>query len=297
MSVLLPAACTHLQPAENVTLAPFCFACTALPIISKPSMLHHQPADVGTHHARAHQHPKTALVGVCRVSQGRRRPARSRSLISLRQIRCSMARALRATRRLHINTAATLACQVRMAGCSGALAACLCSSSSGILLFSHLRHLSMVVIPQHSLGTAVHFAQHSTDASAPAVCFAQHCRQTPSQYSALLFPFAQQKGHTMIEPYGPCCSALFGCSGDHWVLLLTFTQLCTNTPAVVQRCCSLSPSNVLTLQPSFSAGFVTSIQYCSDTSPQVPHAHPWAVPGPLKSAVMTIMHHVRRLDM
>lgn len=166
--------------------------------------------------------PETVLVGFCRLSQGRRRPARSMSLISLRQNHCSMAWALGAIRRLHTSTAATLACRVRMAGCSGALAACLCSNSSGVLLF---RRLSMVVIPQHPLATAVHSAQHSTDASAAAVCFAQHCRHTPSHHSALLFTFAQSWGHTpaMIQPYGLFCSALFGCSGDHWVVLLTFT--------------------------------------------------------------------------
>ena len=140
MSVLLPAACKRLRPTEDLTPAIFCFACTALPITNNPSMLHQIPTNVATQQARAHQHAEAALAGPCRPSHGRRCPARSRPLISLRQTRCSMAWALRAIRRLHISTAATLACQLRMAGCSGALVACLCSNSSGMFLFGASQH-------------------------------------------------------------------------------------------------------------------------------------------------------------
>ena len=126
------------------------------------SFAHHNQAfnaavqtDVTTQQARAHHHVEAALDGPCRLSQGRRCSARSRSLISLRQLCYSMAWVLRAIRKPHISTAATPACQLKVAGCSGALAAYLCSNSSGMLFF---RHLSMTVIPQQLLSTSVHFA-------------------------------------------------------------------------------------------------------------------------------------------
>ena len=137
MPLLLATACTH------TAVDAICGPCSVLFCMN--SFAHHHQAfsgalqpDVATQQGLARQHTEAALPSPCRLSPSRRCSARGRSLISRSQTCYSTAWALRAIRRLHISTAATLACQLRMAVCSGALVAFLCSNSSGMLFSRHL---------------------------------------------------------------------------------------------------------------------------------------------------------------